>query len=100
MHVGCSLEKPTEFLEILQNKGIPTWLRQVTIPTLSDDEENILRLRGIAKSHSCVEKVELLPFRKICESKYENMGIPFPFAKYDSPTKEKMSALQALLDAR
>lgn len=97
MHVGCSLEKPTEFLEILQNKCIPTWLRQVTIPTLSDDEENILRLRGIAKSHSCVEKVELLPFRKICKSKYDNMGIEFAFEKYDVPSKETMEKLNKIL---
>ena len=96
-HVGCSLSKPLEFLEILQTKGIPTWLRQVTIPTLNDDEENIKRLRDIAKAHSCVEKVELLPFRKICKSKYDNMGIEFPFEKYDVPSKESMAKLNEIL---
>ena len=96
-HVGCSLSKPLEFLEILQTKGIPTWLRQVTIPTLNDDEENIKRLRDIAKAHSCVEKVELLPFRKICKSKYNNMGIEFPFEKYDVPSKESMAKLNEIL---
>ena len=96
-YVGCSLSKPLEFLEILQQKGIPTWLRQVTIPTLNDDEENIKKLRDIAKSHSCVEKVELLPFRKICKSKYDNMGIEFPFEKFDVPGKETMAKLNEIL---
>lgn len=96
-YVGCSLEKPMEFLDILQQKGIPTWLRQVTIPTLSDDEENIKRLRCIAKEHSCVEKVELLPFRTICKSKYDNMGLEFPFEKYGVPSKETMNKLNELL---
>lgn len=96
-YVGCSLEKPLDFLEVLQQKSIPTWLRQVTIPTLSDDEENIKRLSDIAKSHSCVEKVELLPFRKICKSKYDNMGIEFPFEKYDVPSKETMKKLYEIL---
>ena len=82
-HVGCSLSKPLEFLELLQSKNVPTWLRQVIVPTLNDNEENIKRLSDIAKSHSCVEKVELLPFRKICKSKYDNMGIEFPFEKYE-----------------
>lgn len=96
-YVGCSLTKPLEFLEILQLKGIPTWLRQVTIPSLNDDEENIRKLRNIANSHSCVEKVELLPFRKICKAKYDNMGIDFSFEKYDVPSKETMTKLNEIL---
>lgn len=98
-YAGCSMEQPLHFLAELNKRGIPTTLRQVIIPPLNDGKENILRLKEIGKEHPCVNKIELLPFRKICESKYENMGIPFPFAKYDSPAKEKMSALQALLDA-
>lgn len=96
-YVGCSVEKPLEFLEILQQKNIPTWLRQVTISSLNDDDENIRRLRNIAKSHNCVEKVELLPFRKICKAKYDNMGIEFSFEKYDVPSKEKMNELNEIL---
>ncbi len=99
-YAGCSMEQPLHFLAELNKRSIPTTLRQVIIPPLNDGKENILRLKKIGKEHPCVNKIELLPFRKICESKYENMGIPFPFAKYDSPAKEKMSALQALLDAR
>ena len=98
-YAGCSMEQPLHFLAELNKRGIPTTLRQVIIPPLNDGEENILRLKEIGETHPCVNKIELLPFRKICESKYENMGIPFPFAKYDSPAKEKMSALQAVLDA-
>ena len=96
-YVGCSLSKPLEFLELLQQRNIPTWLRQVTIPALNDDEENIRRLRDIAKAHSCVEKVELLPFRKICKSKYDNMGIEFPFEKYDVPSQSVMKRLNEII---
>ena len=99
-YVGCSMKQPLRFLAELNKRGIPTVLRQVIIPPLNDTEENIMRLKEIKEAHSCVKKTELLPFRKICESKYENMNIPFPFAKYDTPKKEKMNALQDLLDAR
>jgi pyruvate formate lyase activating enzyme len=98
-HVGCGLQAPLTFLEALNARHIPTTLRQVIIPTLNDNEDNVKALRHIADTHPCVDKIELLPFRKICESKYNSMGIPFPFAKYDSPAKEKMNALQDLLDA-
>ena len=96
-HVGCSMDKPLAFLDYLQEQGIPTTLRQVIIPALNGNKENILRLKAIAKAHPCVDKVELLPFRKLCQSKYDNMGIPFPFADYDTPSKALMEELNTYL---
>ncbi|MBQ1271878.1 MAG: radical SAM protein, partial [Clostridia bacterium] len=40
-YVGCDLKTPLKFLELLNEKQIPTTLRQVTIPTLNDDEASI-----------------------------------------------------------
>lgn len=96
-HAGCSMEKPLRFLDSLQKLQIPTTVRQVIIPSLNDNEENLLRLKEIVRAHSCVDKVELLPFRKICQVKYDEMGIPFPFAHLPEPTKEQMASLENLL---
>ena len=96
-HVGSSYEKTLEFLSYLNEKKIPTTLRQVIIPTLNDDEENILRLKTLAKTHSCVDKTELLPFRKICMTKYDKMGISFPLADIPEATKEIINELYKLL---
>lgn len=98
-YAGCSMDKPLAFLDELNRRQIPVWLRQVTIPGKSDDEENILRLREIARSHPCVDKAELLPFRKICQMKYDNMGISFPFGGIPEPTRELMEKLNGILNA-
>lgn len=78
-YVGCSIDKPLEFLEYLNFKKIPTTLRQVVIPTINDMEENFLKLKEIEKKYSCIDKTELLPFRKICQVKYDELNIKFPF---------------------
>ncbi len=96
-YVGCSIERPFEFLSYLNEKNIPVTLRQVIIPTLNDNEENILKLKYIAKAHACVDKIELLPFRKICQVKYDKMGIDFPFADIPEASKEKTTELEKLL---
>ncbi len=96
-NVGCSLSKPMEFLEYLNEQKIPTTVRQVIIPTFNDNEKNIEELNEIVKKHSCVDKVELLPFKKICQTKYDSMGIKFPFADVPTPTKETMNELNNLL---
>ena len=97
-NVGCSFDKVLEFLSILGSMSIPTTLRQVIIPTLNDSEENIQRLADIAQKHPCVDKTELLPFRKICKVKYDNMKLKFPFDDIPEPNCEKMEHLKRLLD--
>jgi pyruvate formate lyase activating enzyme len=96
-HVGCSIDAPLIFLDYLDKQGIPTTLRRVIIPTLNDTEEETLWLKDLARSHPNVDKIELLPFRKICQVKYDNMGIEFPFSHIPEPTKEQMSRLDMLM---
>ncbi len=93
-NVGCSINKPMEFLKYINERKIPTTIRQVIIPTLNDNEENIAKLNGIVEKYPCIDKVELLPFKKICQTKYDSMNIPFPFAHMDTPTKETMEKLR------
>ena len=96
-HVGCSFESVLNFLLYLNEKNIPTTLRQVIIPSLNDNEQNVYRLKDLANEYSCIDKIELLPFKKICQVKYDQMGIPFPFKDIPSPTKEIMDRLNQLL---
>ena len=96
-HVGCSINSPLNFLDYLNQKNIPTTLRQVIIPSLNDTKENILSLKEIAQAHACVDKVELLPFRKICQVKYDKLGIEFPFGNLPEPSRQKMAELEELI---
>lgn len=96
-YVKGSLKATLEFLGYLNEQKIPTTLRQVIITGINDNEENILALKKIREDHSCVDKVELLPFRRICQSKYDNMGIKFPFGHITEPTSETMKKLNSLL---
>ncbi|MBQ4649008.1 MAG: pyruvate formate lyase-activating protein [Clostridia bacterium] len=96
-YAGCSIEAPLNFLKYLNGQGIPTTLRQVIIPTLNDTDENIEFLKGIIKKHPCIDKTELLSFKKICKAKYDNMGIAFPFEGIPTPSAKLMEELQSKL---
>ena len=76
---------------------IPTTIRQVIIPTLNDTKESVLKVVEIAKQNPCVDKIELLPFRKLCSVKYDKMGKKFPFGNLPEPTKEKMASLEDVI---
>ncbi len=96
-YVGCGIDAPLAFLDYLNEKKIPVILRQVVIPTLNDNPENMAELSKIAENHPCVVKTELLGFKKICKVKYDKMGLEFPFEKYSEPSKKELEELQGLL---
>lgn len=99
-YVGCSMETPLKFLAYLNEQKIPVTIRQVIIPTLNDHAENILALKRIVEAHSCVDKTELLPFRKICQVKYDKMGLKFPFGHLPEPTRDSMKVLEEILSGK
>ena len=97
-HVGCNLDKVVEFLSYLNKLNKPTVIRQVIIPSLNDSIEDVLKLKEIISNYSCVKKIELLPFKKICQSKYDNLNIEFPFKDLETPSKELMEQLNNLIN--
>ncbi len=96
-HVGCDMGTVMHFLELLAEKGIPTTLRQVIIPGLNDTLEDVSALKDIAAKYPNVDKIELLPFKKMCSMKYDKLGIDFPFANIPEPEKEKMDELNTAI---
>ena len=96
-HVGCSIDAPLAFLDYLDREGIKTTVRQVIIPTLNDTKESIERLKNVTRVHPNVDKIELLPFRKVCSVKYDKLGIDFPFSNLPTPSAEEMKKLEKLL---
>ena len=86
-YTKCEKAAVDRFLSELNARGIDTWLRQVIVRGINDNAESVKYLYDVADKHSCVKKVELLKFRKLCVPKYENLGIEFPFGNIE-PTSE------------
>lgn len=97
--VGCSIDTPLKFLDILSAKNIPTVIRQVIIPSLNDTDENIVALKKIIASHKNIIKTELLPFKKLCSVKYDKLKLDFKFKDLSEPTKNKIEELEQKLKA-
>ena len=92
-YVGCEINEVIKFLKLLDEKKIPVWLRQVIIPNINDTMENVLGLKKLQQKFSAIEKIELLPFRKLCQTKYDTLGISFPFSHLPEPSPDIMEKL-------
>ena len=96
-YCGGQFKTVQRFLELVDQMGIPMWIRQVIIPELNDRAEDILALRDFLNNYANIEKVELLPFRKLCLEKYEAMDLSFPLKDSPETTQERIAELYQYL---
>ena len=86
-----------KFLETCKSKNKKLWLRQVVVPGINDDETHVLKLKEFAKDIPNVERIELLPYHSMAESKYKDLGIKYPLSGTKDMEKEKCKELENLL---
>lgn len=95
--VGCEKIKVDEFLDYLNSQNIETWIRQVIIKDLNNNESSVKVLKELQEKFSCIKKIELLPFKKLCIEKYEKLNIPFPLKETPETTKQEIEELTEYL---
>lgn len=96
-YIGIPLETVQKFLEYLQAQQKRVIVRQVITPAVNDTPQDIAALGTFCAQYPCIEKIELLPFLKLCAEKYEAMGIEFPFGKYEAMDAKRTEELKKYL---
>lgn len=86
-----------DFLHKTEKAGTDLWIRHVVVPGMTDNEDYIRKISSIAHQYSNLKKIELLPFRKLCVSKYDNMNLKFPLMNTDECRMEKIHNLSNFL---
>lgn len=94
---GMELARTLEFFDYIRAKGLAMWIRQVIVPGWNDAPADLVALASLVRGVPTVEKVELLPFRKLGLWKYANLGIPCPLADAAEPDEAMLARLRAEL---
>lgn len=82
---GGNLAPTLRFAERLAAMGKPVWLRYVLVPGITDDLKSIEALAAYANRLG-MEKVEVLPFHKMGESKWEALDLPYTLKGTQPPS--------------
>lgn len=85
------------FAKHLDDKRIPVWVRYVVIPGISDGDDDIIDLAQYLNTLSNIERVDLLPFHKMGEEKWESLKLPYTLKDTPIPQAERMTHLNELL---
>ena len=71
-----------------------TWIRFVLVPQLTDDYEDIEHLADFVTDLQSVERVEVLPFHKMGEHKWEALNLEYQLTESESPSEELIARVQ------
>jgi pyruvate formate lyase activating enzyme len=82
---GGNLAPTLRFAERLAATSKPVWLRYVLVPGVTDDLKSVEALAAYA-SRLGMAKVEVLPFHKMGESKWEALGLPYTLKSTPPPS--------------
>lgn len=97
-HTGLDIfENVIKLLEVTKKHNIPIWIRHVLYPNITDNEKYILRLKVFCKNYPNIERIELLPFKNICQTKYDNLNLDFKMKDTPLTPFEKVELLKNLV---
>lgn len=98
--VRYDIAKKLIFLEDCKALNKKLWIRQVIVPGIHDNEEYISKLYEFVSTIPNVEKVEFLPYKKLGEEKYKELGIENPYKDKESMDDEECMKLYNLFLAK
>ncbi|GKX28722.1 pyruvate formate-lyase-activating enzyme [Vallitalea longa] len=94
---GVELEPTLKFMDYLGKLNKPVWIRYVLVPGLSDNEDYVKNLSIYLSKFSNIEKIEILPFHKMGEFKWKELGYDYELSDTKEPTKEDVIKAMSII---
>ena len=84
------------FFEECVRQGKVARVTNVLLPGVNDGEGKIAALARLVHRFFPAERIRFLPFRKLCEQKYAELGIPFPCAAVREAEEEDVARAERI----
>ncbi len=95
--VGFSNKLELEFAKYLSENNIPIWIRQVIIPEITDNEEDLKKLKDFIETLKTVEKVELHAYHDMGEFKWKELGLEYPLKNVRNATEDDIKKAREII---
>ncbi len=85
-------------LAFREDLGRPVWIRHVLLPGYTLERKPLEELAAFLRGYRCVEKVELLPFHKMGEFKWQELKLPYQLADVAAPSDEEIAMARSVFE--
>ena len=96
--VGASNEKELAFAKYLSDNNIPIWIRQVIVPGITDNEDDLIKLKDFISSLKTVKNIELLPYHNLGKHKWETLGFEYKLKDVRQATADDINRVKTILE--
>lgn len=86
-----------EMAKWLSDHDKKIWIRHVLVPGVTDDENDLIKMRDFIGNLNTVEKTEILPYHTLGTIKWKELGIPYPLEGVPVPTEDQIGRAESLL---
>lgn len=100
------LQPTLDFAHRLVKMGKPMWIRYVLVPGISDDLADVEKHAQFVKSlqdealalhgKKLIERVEVLPFHNLGESKWQELNLKYTLAETEAPAPEFVQSIKEI----
>ena len=94
---GMSNENELNLAKYLSDKDIPVWIRQVLVPGITDNEQDLYDLKKFLDTLSNIQKIEILPYHDLGKFKWEQLEKEYPLKNTPLPTQEDIQKAKNIL---
>ncbi len=95
---GWTNKNILELAKYLSDNNKDMWIRNVLVPGVTDDKEDLEGLRDFVASLKTVKRFEVLPYHTLGVVKYEELGIKYELDGVLPPTKEEIERANNILE--
>ncbi|WP_287389042.1 pyruvate formate-lyase-activating protein [Lachnospira sp.] len=95
---GWTNKNILELAKYLSDNNKDMWIRNVLVPGVTDDQEDLEGLRDFVASLKTVKRFEVLPYHTLGVVKYAELGIKYELEGVLPPTKEEIQRANDILE--
>lgn len=88
---GVKQENTLKFLDELEKRNIPVWIRHVIVPGWTDKDDELENLARYISRYKVVQKAELLPYHTMGAYKYEAQGLEYKLKDVPPLSAERLT---------
>jgi pyruvate formate lyase activating enzyme len=97
---GVEIDSTLAFAKRLERLGIAVWIRFVLVPGLTDEQANVEGLSQFVATLTNVQRVQVLPFHKLGEHKYTELGVDFELTDTPTPSPSEIGRVREIFARR
>jgi pyruvate formate lyase activating enzyme len=91
---GKGNENALNLLDYCERDKKEVWVRHVVVPGFTEDYTEIEKMAKYLSKYTVIKRIEILPFHKMGEYKWQELGLEYELLNTPEPTKKSIEKIR------